>query len=80
MLLYDAFHLLKCGGLHTFDIPGINKFCTFPKNTQVGVRREGTMALRNCCKNRDEKPMQMKILNELEDLEEEDEEEEDEND
>ena len=43
---------------------------------QVGVRREGTMALRNCFKRRDEKPMQMEILkNELDDLEEEDEDE-----
>lgn len=42
----------------------------------VGVRREGTMALRNCFKRRDEKPMQMEILkNELDDLEEEDEDE-----
>ena len=34
------------------------------------------MALRNCFKRRDEKPMQMEILkNELDDLEEEDEDE-----
>merc|ERR1712127_805440 len=56
-----------------FTIPAAIFVCScmmlFICSNVVGVRREGTMALRNCCKKREEKPMQMKILNELEDLE-----------
>jgi len=46
----------------------------------VGVRREGTMRLKNCCKKKKDPPMQMKILKNdvLEDLEEEDEDVDDE--
>ena len=42
---------------------------------QVGVRREGTMRLKNCCAKKKDPPMQMKILKNdvLEDLKEEDE-------
>merc|ERR1712126_348555 len=40
----------------------------------VGVRREGTMAMRNCCKTKEEKPIQMKSLKKaLEQMEEEEE-------
>ena len=59
----------------------------FPKDwvalnqiSKVGVRREGTMRLKNCCKKKKDPPMQMKILKNdvLEDLEEEDEDVDDE--
>ena len=42
---------------------------------QVGVRREGTMRLKNCCSKKKDPPIPLKILKNdvLEDLDEEDE-------